>query len=208
MPIEHRVRQGETVTSIAARHGLTPARVWDDPANASLKKQRGDANILFPGDVVVVPEKETKEEGGAVEQRHRFRTHRGTTSLRLVLHDEVDAPIADQPCTLVVGERSFKLTTDGDGLIAQVIPVGEETGSLLLGEQVLPLRIGHLDPLTEVSGQRARLNNLGYHAGEADGAEDPDFLSAVEEFQCDHRLTVDGKCGPKTQAKLKDIHGC
>ena len=208
MPSEHRVRQGETVTSIAARHGLTAARVWNDPANGSLKKQRGDPNILFPGDVVVVPDKETKEESGATEQRHRFRTHRGTTSVRLVLRDEADAPIADQPCTLVVGERSFNLNTGGDGLVEQVIRVGDETGSLLLGEQVLPLRIGHLDPVAEPSGQRARLNNLGYRAGDVDGAEDADFRSAVEEFQCDHHLTVDGKCGPNTQAKLKEIHGC
>jgi murein L,D-transpeptidase YcbB/YkuD len=34
------------------------------------------------------------------------------------------------------------------------------------------------------------------------------FLSAVEEFQCDHGLTVDGKCGPATQARLKQAHGC
>ena len=34
------------------------------------------------------------------------------------------------------------------------------------------------------------------------------FLSAIEEFQCDHGLVVDGKCGPATQAKLKQVHGC
>jgi hypothetical protein len=33
------------------------------------------------------------------------------------------------------------------------------------------------------------------------------FRSAVEEFQCDNQLTVDGKCGPNTQAKLKAVHG-
>lgn len=47
-----------------------------------------------------------------------------------------------------------------------------------------------------------------------DGTEPPidalelRFRSAVEEFQCDNGLTVDGKCGPNTQAKLKLIHGC
>jgi peptidoglycan hydrolase-like protein with peptidoglycan-binding domain len=34
------------------------------------------------------------------------------------------------------------------------------------------------------------------------------FRSAVEEFQCDHGLTVDGDCGAQTQAKLLSVHGC
>jgi hypothetical protein len=34
------------------------------------------------------------------------------------------------------------------------------------------------------------------------------FRSAVEEFQCNHGLSVDGKCGPITQAKLKSVYGC
>jgi murein L,D-transpeptidase YcbB/YkuD len=31
---------------------------------------------------------------------------------------------------------------------------------------------------------------------------------AVEEFQCDHGLKVDGVGGPDTQNKLKEVHGC
>jgi peptidoglycan hydrolase-like protein with peptidoglycan-binding domain len=41
-----------------------------------------------------------------------------------------------------------------------------------------------------------------------DEEDEARFKSAVEEFQCDHGLAVDGKCGPKTQAKLEEIHGC
>ena len=41
------------------------------------------------------------------------------------------------------------------------------------------------------------------------GSTDADALeSAVEEFQCDNNLTVDGICGPVTQAKLKQVAGC
>jgi hypothetical protein len=208
MPINHRVREGENIAAIAARHGLTPERVWDDPANADLKEQRGDPNILFPGDVVVVPDKQTKEESGATDQRHRFRTQNATATLRLVLRDAGDAPIADQPCTLVVGERSFDLTTDGDGQIEQQVPAGEQDAKLLVEERVQPLKIGHLDPIDEHPGRRERLNNLGYRAGQGDDAADPIFRSAVEEFQCDHDLTVNGAVDPETQAKLQEVHGC
>jgi len=208
MPIDHRVREGETVASIAAQHGLAPETVWDDPANADLKKQRGDPNILSPGDVVVVPDKQAKEESGATEQRHRFRTHRGTVTLRLVLHDAGGEPLADRACTLVVGGRSCALTSDADGVIEQVVAAGEQDGKLLVGEQVLPLKIGHLDPIDEHAGRRERLNNLGYRAGQGDDADDLLFRSAVEEFQCDHDLPVDGVVDPDTQGKLQEIHGC
>jgi peptidoglycan hydrolase-like protein with peptidoglycan-binding domain len=72
----------------------------------------------------------------------------------------------------------------------------------------IPIKIGDLDPEKKVSGQQARLKNLGYFRGDVDGQDSDDFESAVEEFQCDHSLKVDGICGPKTQAKLKEVHGC
>ena len=45
-------------------------------------------------------------------------------------------------------------------------------------------------------------------AGPIDTVDEKLLASAVEEFQCDHGLTVDGKCGSLTQAKLKKVHGC
>jgi hypothetical protein len=76
--------------------------------------------------------------------------------------------------------------------------------------RTLTILIGHLDPVSEASGQKARLNNLGYFAGAMDEDDDARFRSAVEEFQCEHmgKGSVDGVCGPKTQAKLEDVHGC
>ena len=73
------------------------------------------------------------------------------------------------------------------------------------------LDIGHLDPVSEPSGQAARLKNLGYLFSSPEA--DPDYEQkalghAIEEFQCDHRLSVDGICGPNTQAKLKEVYGC
>jgi hypothetical protein len=69
------------------------------------------------------------------------------------------------------------------------------------------LLIGHLDPVTEKSGQIGRLENLGYNVGSGTPDDDRLFRRAVEEFQCDQNLTVDGVCGPQTQAKLEKVHG-
>jgi peptidoglycan hydrolase-like protein with peptidoglycan-binding domain len=45
-------------------------------------------------------------------------------------------------------------------------------------------------------------------AGTSDDPKDPQFLSAVEQFQCDQKIAVDGDIGPATQATLKAAHGC
>jgi peptidoglycan hydrolase-like protein with peptidoglycan-binding domain len=73
----------------------------------------------------------------------------------------------------------------------------------------IPLQLGQIDPVDEVSGQLKRLKNLGYYPSV--NGDDPDaklFRAAVEEFQCENHLTVDGICGPQTQAKLKAVYGC
>jgi hypothetical protein len=72
---------------------------------------------------------------------------------------------------------------------------------------VAPVRIGDLDPVNEETGQMARLANLGYYRASLDKPDQDELLSAIEEFQCDNKLAVDGDCGPKTQAKLKEVHG-
>jgi putative peptidoglycan binding protein len=76
----------------------------------------------------------------------------------------------------------------------------------------LTLGIGELDPIDTISGQLQRLHNLGYEPGPVSPATNDDERrrqrSAIEEFQCDQSLGVDGVCGPVTQAKLLQVHGC
>ncbi len=99
---------------------------------------------------------------------------------------------------------------------------------------ILNFKIGFLDPVDEKSGWIARLVNLGYLDLEPEHLDksllheldtpltverahelDPPtrkiklkILSAVQRFQLDENLSVDGICGPNTQAKLKEVHGC
>ena len=91
--------------------------------------------------------------------------------------------------------------------------LGEPAGQRIDGPQRqreharIPIQIGHLDPVDTPSGQTARLNNLGYNAGSGGEAGRVQFEMAVQEFQVDNGLPVDGVCGPQTQAKLQETHG-
>jgi len=209
MPIDHTVKQGEHLPGIAKKYGFSdPQKLWDLPENKTLKDQRENLNELYPGDVVHIPDPETKTADAATKARHTYKLKGGKLTLRLVLHGVDKKPISDTKCTLSIDSQTWELTTDNDGKIEQVIPKTAQKATLSFLDTQHTLLIGHLDPVTEVSGQQARLANLGYYQGPIDGQSSDRFLSAVEEFQCDQKLTVDGICGPNTRKKLIDIYGC
>lgn len=216
MPEYYTVEQGDHLSKIAKDNGFTDYTIiWDHPNNADLKKQRQNPNILFPGDQVFIPDIEQKQESGATDKRHTFTVDRKTLKLRLVLEDAYEKPIAGQQCALLVGDQSFQVSTDTNGKLEADIPLGAGDGVLAIRGDETPfanfpviLKIGDLDPVTEQTGQTARLNNLGYFPGPLDGSDAAAFESAVEEFQCDHHLKVTGECDSSTQDKLQKVHGC
>ena len=129
--------------------------------------------------------------------------------LKVLVRDYDDRPVADSDCQLTIDGRIQAVRTDAQGHIEQQIPFAAEKARLLVADLEIPILIGHLDPIEALSGQKARLNNLGYDAGPVNDAQDGlQLRSAVEEFQCDQHLTVDGICGPVTQARLLEVHGC
>jgi len=216
MADNYTVQQGDHLSKIAKDNGFIDYTViWDHPNNSDLKKLRQNPNVLLPGDEIFIPDAEQKQESGATDKKHTFNVDKKTLKLRLVLEDIYEKPIAGAQCALLVDGQAYQLTTDGHGKLEQDVPLDAQDGALTIrGDQtpfandVIPIKIGHLDPVDEISGQIARLNNLGYFAGPLDGSDEDAFESAVEEFQCDHSLTVDGICGPNTQSKLKQVHGC
>lgn len=215
MAAYHTVEQGEHLPLIAHKHAFASyLTIWDHPQNAELKEKRQNPNVLFPGDQVFIPDKQVKTEPVDTEQLHRFKVRFPKFMLRLVLKTPEGEPLRNTECELSVEGETYKLTTDSDGLVEQKIPAAAENGRLTvkgessLFDKEIPIKIGHLDPVDEKTGQIARLNNLNYFAGPIDDIDQKQFSSAVEEFQCDHGLKVDGKCGPATQAKLKEVHGC
>jgi len=189
--------------------------IWNDPNNAKLRALRTNPNVLFPGDQVYIPDLVPSEFLRSTDLLHKFQLHQNKLKLCLVLEDLYEKPIAGAECSLQIGFDVTSVTTDGNGKLE--VEIAPDTVDALVtikspqspfqGTQI-PIKIGFLDPVEEVTGQQARLKNLGYYWGEIDGAASDMLKSAVEEFQCDAALAVDGVCGPATQTALKRMHGC
>ena len=229
--ISYTVIQGDYLSKIARSHGFTNYRsIWNAPENKALKEKRKNPNILYPGDKLFIPDKEIREESRATEKKHKFELQGDKLMLRIQLLDFKNKPVEGHECTLIVEGNPKEFKTKSDGMLEEEISTDHGTGKVqdrgkpdpkqpFNASLEIPLKIGHLDPADKVSGQIARLNNLGYNAGEipehtlTEAEEEkllksPQFLSAVEEFQCDFGLKVDGICGKNTQEKLVKVHGC
>jgi hypothetical protein len=207
--IRHVVEQGECLSSVAARYGFDWHTLWEDSANAELKKNRKDPNILFPGDVVVVPELKPRKENCASGALHQFVCKTTVEPLRIRFLDDLDQPVAQKNYELVVGGRHRTGTTNGDGELVEKLPPNTKVAQLFLGDerQEYQVLIGGLDPLTEISGVQARLANLGYDPGPSDGIAGPHTSQAIGAFQDDCGLDPTGKMNDDTVAALKDRHG-
>ncbi|HLJ48128.1 MAG TPA: peptidoglycan-binding protein [Bryobacteraceae bacterium] len=207
MPQIYTVQQGDHASSIAEKFGFADfATIWNDPLNAALRQIRDDPHVLNPGDQIAIPDKKDKKASAPSGQVSTFVLQGKKLQLRLMITDAVENPIANTPCQLTVDGKAQTLSTDANGIVSQPILRTARSGDLKLLDFDAPIRIGDLDTIDQVSGQCARLNNLGYFAG-VPGGDSLQFRSAVEEFQCDNGLTLSGQCDAPTQAALKQVHG-
>ncbi|GJQ28891.1 MAG: hypothetical protein HBSAPP03_07750 [Phycisphaerae bacterium] len=215
----HKVVQGEHFAAIAARKGHGDFRpLWDASENKTINDKRKTPHMLLPGDEVFVPPVENKDETAPTTKRTKFKATGVPLKLILEVRTDSNDPAKKAPCDLTVESTQKVEDLDNSGRVTRPVPLTAAKGRLVVRDANLPvaieadLEIGGLHPLDTVTGQIQRLNNLGYDAGkvaEPTSADDKfRFKSAVEEFQCEHGLKVDGVLGDGTRSKLKDVYGC
>jgi len=211
VPKEHVVQQGECVSSIAFDNGFFPETIWNDPSNTEAKKARKSRNVLYEGDVLVIPDKRQKDEPCSTEARHRFRRKGIPEILKVRLVDEHDHPRANVKYVLTIDGVSCRGTTDGHGGIREVISPGAQEGCLIIGNgessERIDLYLGFLDPVDKISGVQMRLRNLGYDCGSIGDDLTPQMIEGLEQFQGENGLEVTGDLDEQTKKKLLDLHG-
>src|SRR5438132_10806468 len=113
---KHIVKQGECLSSIAARYGFGSWKtIYEDPQNGALRGNRPNPHLIYPGDEVFIPEKKPKKFSlntgevlalTVVVQRRR---------VRLTVLDGDDKPLANQPWVIEGKDALAVGTTDGSG---------------------------------------------------------------------------------------------
>jgi N-acetylmuramoyl-L-alanine amidase len=207
---EHIVRQGDSIISLSKQYGVPASKIWNHPDNSQLRESGRKESILFPGDRVTIPERETKQVEAATGQRHHFRCNGRTSWIRL-RYLRNGEPREAEPYLLMVEGQEFSGNLDSDGRLEVRVPADAREGIVFLGEpenrERFDIQIGYLDPIHEDRGIRQRLQNLGFSCGNEDSLSAPRTRAALRRFQTKNDLEVTGEIDEATRSKLIELHG-
>lgn len=125
--------------------------------------------------------------------------------------DPQEEPRSNLPYTLLIDGKIFDGKTGIEGMIECEIPPNARQGKLILepgtpGEFTIDLRIGCLDPVEEIAGAQARLNNLGFKCGAVDDILGPRTKAALRDFQVSRGLEASGELDKATINELRAAH--
>lgn len=207
MPQTVTVAQGDCISSIAFSKGFYPETIWNDPANAGLKNQRTDPNMLVPGDKVVIRDKDPGGVDCASGDTYKFRKRGVPAMFRLQLFEN-EEPRANHNYSLIVDGNRFQGTTSPDGVLQEYISPSAKKAELTIGppEAKFEFIFGTLQPIGEIAGVQGRLNNLGYECGPINGQINDKTREALLAFQTRFGLDQTGKPDQPTLDRLKKIH--
>lgn len=208
---KHPVTQGDCISSIAEENGFFWETIWNHPDNKELKEKRKDPNILFPGDIVMVPDKQLKEVSEPTNNVYKYKLKNTPAKLKLRILRDAE-PRTDEPYILSIDKVEIKrgrIPSDGNVEIP-ILPKAKE-GKLIIGEgeeaEEYILNLGYLDPIDTLTGVKARLNNIGFDCGNVNNELNDKTIEAITNFQgYIQHPKPDGKLDDKTREALQKLH--
>src|SRR5690242_16003658 len=89
------IRQGDYLSKLAFTRGFSAPEIWNHPRNADLRKRRGDMDILYPGDILFLPESPPKPFGVSRGNGNDYAASVPTVDVHVILKD-AHGPIANE----------------------------------------------------------------------------------------------------------------
>lgn len=210
MGIKHVVQEGECLSTIALQYDFSNWRtIYDAPENLKFRKKRPNPNVIYPGDIIIIPDREQRtEENRQTEKRHKYIVKRERWVFRIEMKDEEGNGIEGEPYIFeIAGEMPMKGKSGAGGLIEIEVPGHLRQARLKFLGEWFDVNIGTLDPVARVKGIQERLNNLGFKAGPVDGIVGPKTRRAVYAFQLTQPdLKATGLIDDDTRKRLLKVH--
>lgn len=207
----HTVKQGECISSIAEENGFFWETIWNHPDNKQLHDLRQDPNILYAGDVVLVPDKRLKEMSETTNQVYKYRLKNTPAKLKVRILRDAE-PRSGETYILSIDKVEIKRGTippSGD-IEIPILPQAKE-GELVIGEgenaETYILNLGFLNPIDTISGVKARLNNIGFDCGKVNNEMDEETIEAITDFQSYiNHPNPTGEIDDQTRKTLATLH--
>lgn len=202
------IRQGDYMAKLADKFGFDADKVWNDPQNAQLRqdgKLSQDPNILNPTDTLYIPDQDAPPATHSLEAgtTNSFESDAPPVNVNLKF---VDAEFASQAFTVTELPTLDNLTTGADGTVTFAVPATQETFTVVFTSdgRTFTCCVGHIDPISTVSGVAQRLQNLGYLDSNVDfGVEDVDAIrEALREFRASQ--SADDSSSPPSSGDSSD----
>jgi len=216
------VKQGDYLQQIAGRMGFDARAVWDDERNKHLKDTNRTPSILHPGDIIYVPTIDPKFQSVSVGHAKEFSTQSaGFANLTLAFLDAAGKPLASTPVAYqgLPDAQKAPTATSGDGSLNLSVPLFLAQFLITFPEKRFAVRVwvGHMDPISQISGLQKRLEHLGYAGSiltrmaqhrRLERSPQSALRMQLTAFQIDHKLAVTGEPDADTVKKLLEEHGC
>ncbi len=190
---QYTVEQGDRLPTIARAHGFIRWQtIWDFAKNEDLRKLRGTAHILLPGDKVAIPSKLAREAevpGGAAEYvvqgasevlRVRFAGVKCSEENPVTFKATPDTGGAVEGTLPSTGKLEIDLPPDTSKVHVELSRAGSDADQPFAAYD---FAVGGLDPSDTTAGIQARLQNLGFYTGPIDGNADDATHTAIAHFR-------------------------
>jgi hypothetical protein len=172
------IRQGDFLLMLAQKFGFDADTVWRDPKNANLRAIRPSPNILFPSDVLYIPDPPAQPQMTTLTPgttNNFVAPVAPTMTLSQKFLGSDPKSYASKAYTVQELPQLTGLQTDETGVATFTAPVTLTTATVTFTAtgEVWVLSLGAMDPIGTLSGIFHRLQNLGYLDADAqfDGSD-------------------------------------
>ena len=123
---KHTVKKGETLTKIGKKYGADPDAIFNDKANAKLKKERGKPDKIQPGDVVII----TKAGPDKKQLAKMLKSIEAQRDQRAATIKELETSAKEMKARFADTKKKYKKKMDGIQMAEMIVMIHKDMAKI------------------------------------------------------------------------------